>query len=157
MRKPGTGTLSRVAAGQAWIVGLGFGLPGIYGTVYFARHGDIWYFMGFPTYRGEPFEAIGIPTTVGLLTGFITVCAAEVVAGVLLWKRRRSGLWLSLALLPLEAAYWLGFALPFGPLLGAGRTMAVIAELRGARASAAMSQASRGHKSSASCRWGCCA
>ena len=64
------------------------------------------------------------------------MCAAEVVAGILLWKRRRAGLWLSLALLPLEAAYWIGFALPFGPLLGAGKTAAVVVAFRNSRASA---------------------
>jgi hypothetical protein len=84
------------------------GLPAVYGTAYFARHGEVWYFLGFPTYGDGPFEAFGVPTSVPLLTGFATVCAAEAVTGILLWKRRRVCLWLSLALLPLEAAYWLG-------------------------------------------------
>ena len=142
MRKVDAMVPWRAAASQAWLAGLGFGLPGAYGTAYFARHGDVWTFLGFPTYRGEPFEAIGLPTSVALLSGFVTVCAAEVVAGILLWKRRRSGLWLSLALLPLEAAYWIGFALPFGPLLGAGRTAAVVGAFRISRVSAPMSPAS---------------
>lgn len=133
----------RVAASQAWLAGLGFGLPGAYGTAHLARHGDVWTFCGFPTYSGEPFEAVGLPTSVGLLSGFVTVCAGEVVAGILLWKRRRSGLWLSLALLPLESAYWIGFALPFGPLLGAGRTAAVVIAFRSSRISAPTSPASR--------------
>jgi hypothetical protein len=82
---------------------------------------------GFPTYGDGPFEAIGVPTTTALLTGFTAVCVAELVIGVLLWKQRRAGLWLPLALLPFEAGYWLGFALPVGPLLGAARTVAVVA------------------------------
>lgn len=135
-------TQCRVAACLASTTGLGFGLPAVYGTAYFARHGEVWYFLEFPTYGDGPFEAVGVPTSVPLLTGFATVCAAEAVTGILLWKRRRVGLWLSLALLPLEAAYWLGFALPFGPLLGAARTVAVLAALRGARTSAPMPQAS---------------
>ncbi len=130
MRKSLATTSSRVAGCLAWTSGLGFGAPAVYGTAYFARHGDVWHFMGFPTYGDGPFEAIGIPTSVSLLTGFTIVCAAELVVGVLLWKRRRAGHWLSLALLPLEAAYWLGFALPFGPLLGAARTVAVVAVFR---------------------------
>ena len=73
MRKVDAIVSWRAAASQAWLAGLGFGLPGAYGTAYFARHGDIWTFVGFPTYRGDPFEAIGLPTSVGLLSGFVTV------------------------------------------------------------------------------------
>ena len=127
MRKTVARTPSRVAACLAWTTGLGFGPLGVYGTAYFARHGDVWYFMGFPTYGDGPFEAIGVPTSVALLTGFTVMCAAELLVGILLWKRRPAGLWLSLVLLPFEAGYWLGFALPVGPLLGAARTVAVVA------------------------------
>ncbi|MDX8031566.1 hypothetical protein SK803_15170 [Lentzea sp. BCCO 10_0856] len=117
---------ARLAAGLSWLSGLGFGLPALYGIAYFARTGDVWQFMGFPTYGHGPFEKIGIPTTVPLLVGFGAVCGAEVIAGSLLWRGRRSGKKLALALLPFEVAYWIGFALPLGPLLGAGRTVAVI-------------------------------
>jgi hypothetical protein len=126
-------TPSRAAAGLAWATGLGFGPLAVFATAYLARHGDVWYFMGFPTYGDGPFEAIGVPTTAPLLAGFATVCTAEVILGILLWRRRRAAVWLSLALLPVEMAYWLGFALPFGPLLGAARTIAVLAASRPAR------------------------
>jgi hypothetical protein len=130
MRNFGTRTPSRVAACLAWITGLGFGPLGVYGTAYFIRHGKVWSFMGLPTYGDGPFEDIGVPTTATLLTGFVAVCAVEFIAGVLLWKRLRAGLWLSLALLPLETTYWLGFALPAGPLLGVARTIAVLVAFR---------------------------
>ena len=126
-------TPSRVAAGLAWATGLGFGPLAVYATAYLARHGDVWYFMGFPTYGDGPFESIGVSTTAPLLAGFAAVCTAEVVLGILLWRRRRAAVWLSLALLPVEMAYWLGFALPFGPLFGAARTIAVLAASRPAR------------------------
>lgn len=116
---------ARLAAGLSWLSGLGFGLPAIYGTVHFARTGEVWQFMGFPTYGNGPFEKAGIPTTVPLLAGFAVVCGAEVIAGSLLWRGRRSGKKLTLALLPFEIAYWVGFALPLGPVLGAGRVIAV--------------------------------
>jgi len=117
---------ARLAAGFAWLSGLGFGLPAVYGAVYLARQGEVWQFMGFPAYGHGPFEKAGLPTTVPLLAGFAAVCGAEVVAGTLLWRGRRAGKTLSLVLLPFEVAYWIGFALPFGPLLGAGRNVAVI-------------------------------
>lgn len=114
----------RVAAVSALVVGLGFGLPGVYGTWYFADRGAVWYFLGFPSYGDGPFADVGVPTSVPLLVAFVLVCAAEVVLGVLLW--RRAGDRLALWLLPVELAFWLGFALPFGYLAGALRTGALL-------------------------------
>ncbi|MET9631590.1 hypothetical protein ABZX92_29405 [Lentzea sp. NPDC006480] len=126
-------TSARVAAGLAWLSGLGFGLPAVYGAVHLARTGEVWQFLGFPTYGDGPFEKIGIPTTVPLIAGFAVVCGAEVVAGTLLWRGHASGKKLALALLPFEIAYWVGFALPAGPVLGAARTVASFVPSRAAR------------------------
>ena len=115
----------RLAAACAWASGLGFGLPGLYGTWYFAEHDEVWAFMGFPTYGDGPFESAGIDTSVPLLAAFTLVCAAEVVLGFRLW--RGEGVTLSFALLPLELAFWIGFALPFGFVFGAARTAFVLA------------------------------
>jgi hypothetical protein len=124
------GPLSKVAGGLSLLLGLGFGIPGVIGTIRFAEYNSVWKFMGLPTYGNGPFTDIGIPTSIPLLVGFVVVCAAEVVVGVVLWVRPRAGAWLSIALLPLELAYWIGFALPFGPVLGALRTLAVVPALR---------------------------
>jgi hypothetical protein len=123
--------VTRAAAVLAWISGLGFGLPAVFGLRYFAQHHQIWTFLGFPTYGGGPFERWGIPTSIPLLAGFIAVCVAELVVGALLWSGRPIGLWLALALLPFELIYWVGFALPFGPILGTIRTVLVIVVLTG--------------------------
>lgn len=111
------------------VLGLGFSLPGVYGAVHFARHGEVWTFLGFPTYGGGPFERWGFATSTGLLVGFVAVCAAEAVVGVLLWRGAVIAPWLALALLPVELVFWIGFALPFGPLLGLARTVLVVAVL----------------------------
>ena len=121
--------MNRAAAVSSLVLGLGFGLPGVYGALYYARHGEVWIFLGFPTYGGGPFERWGLPTGVGLLLGFVAVCAAEVVVGILFWSDTTSAPWLALALLPVEFVFWIGFALPFGPLLGLARTVLVIAIL----------------------------
>ncbi len=121
--------MTQAAAILAWISGLGFGLPAVFGLRYFAQYDEVWTFMGFPTYGGGPFERWGIPTSVPLLAGFIAVCAAELVVGVLLWSGLSIGLWLALALLPFEMVYWIGFALPYGPIPGAARTVLVIVVL----------------------------
>lgn len=123
--------MTRAAAIVAWITGLGFGLPAVMGLRHFAQHHEVWTFMGFPTYGGGPFERWGIQTSIPLLAGFITVCVAELIVGGLLWAGRSSGLWFALALLPFELVYWIGFALPFGFVIGAIRTGLVAATLLG--------------------------
>src|SRR5829696_2299529 len=89
------------------------------------RTGEVWTFLGFPTYGGGPFERIGIRTTVPLLVAFLGLCGLEVVTGWLLWRGRRAGAVLAVALLPIELAFWIGFALPFGPPLGLARAILV--------------------------------
>jgi hypothetical protein len=116
----------KAAAVLAWVTGYGFGLPCVYAIWYFADRGDVWTFLGFPTYGGGPFEDIGIDTTVPLLVLFFLVCAVEVAAGWLLWRQRRLGAVLALALLPVEFAFWIGFALPFGLVAGLARTALVL-------------------------------
>ena len=116
----------RTASVMCWLTGLGFGLPGVYGIAHLKRTGTIARFMDFPTYGEGPFERAGIKTSVPLLSAFVTVCAAECVAGGLLWRNRRSGALLSLALLPVESVFWTGFALPFGPLGAAVRTASIL-------------------------------
>jgi hypothetical protein len=121
--------MTRAAAVFAWLAGLGFGLPAIPAIRYFAEHDVVWTFMGFPTYGEGPFEDVGVSTSVPLLIAFFSVCIAEVVMGWLLWGGRRSGIALSFGLLPFEIAFWIGFALPVGPLFGLFRTGLVISAL----------------------------
>ncbi len=115
-----------VAGAFSVLVGLGFGLPCLFGLRHFARTGEVWTFMGFPTYGDGPFERIGIPTSSPLLAGFLAVCVAEVVVGCLIWADAPGARTFSLVLLPFELAFWIGFALPFGPPFGIGRTVLVL-------------------------------
>jgi hypothetical protein len=86
----------------------------------------VWTFLGFPTYGDGPFEDVGTDTTVPLLVAFLLVCVAELVAGWLLLRARRPAGLLALGLLPLELAFWIGFALPLGPVVGLARTVLVL-------------------------------
>lgn len=121
--------MTRAAGVLAILLGLGFGIPGVIGARHFAREHEVWQFLGFPTYGDGPFERAGIETTVPLLVGFVVVCAAEVAVGVLLLADWHAALWLSLAILPFELAYWTGFALPFGFVLGLARVGLTVAVL----------------------------
>jgi hypothetical protein len=108
------------------VLGVGFGLPGVFGTLHFARTGQVWTFLGFPTYGGGPFEQLGMPISVPLLLGFVLVCLAEVTVGVMLLLDVPHAATVSYLLLPFEFAYWIGFALPFGPPFGIARTVLLL-------------------------------
>ena len=60
----------KAAAVLAWITGLGFGLLCPYAIWYLADRGEVWTFLGFPTYGEGPFEDIGIARTVLVLLGW---------------------------------------------------------------------------------------
>lgn len=108
--------LLRIAAILHWVVAVGLGVfcfPAI-GNLLSGRGIPI--VMGFPAYGQGLFERVGISTTIPLLTAFLLVCIFEGVAGVLLWGGYRSGAVLALALLPIGAVFWWGFALPIPPI-----------------------------------------
>lgn len=115
--------MQRGAALMALLSGLGFGLPASYGLWHFARYHYVWNFLGFPTHAAGPLlRRAGIFTSEALIAGFVLVCAAEVLMGVLLWQGRPAGRWLALGLLPVELFFWVGLVLPFGPPGGLLRT-----------------------------------
>jgi hypothetical protein len=117
----------RIVAGSlSVLLGLGFGLPGLAGIIHFHRTGQVWTFLGFPTYGEGPFQRMGLPTSTGLLVAFLGVCLVEVAVGAMIWSGAAGANLLSLVLLPFELAFWIGFALPAGPPLGMARTVLVL-------------------------------
>jgi hypothetical protein len=63
------------------------------------------------------------PSVLLLLFGAATLVAAW--SAWLLWQRRRIGAVLNLAALPVEAVFWIGFALPLPWLIGLARVALV--------------------------------
>ena len=121
----------QVAGGLLVLTGLGFGLPCVGGIWHLRSTGEVWTFMGYPTYGRGPFERHGIATTVPLLLTFLVVCAVEVWAGVRVWGGHRDGAIAALALLPVEGIFWWGFALPIPPMLALVRTALLLGWWRG--------------------------
>ena len=115
-----------VAGTLSVLLGVGFGLPCVFGIIHLRRTGEVWTLMGFPTYGDGPFQRVGIPTSTGLLVAFLGVCLVEVAAGAMIWSDAPGATSVSLVLLPFELAFWIGFALPLGPLLGIVRTILVL-------------------------------
>lgn len=117
----------RWAAGAvSMVLGLGFGIPCALGLRHFTRTGEVWTFLGFPTYGKGPFERVGVETSTALLVGFLLVCVVEIALAVLLWTGAPYAAAVSWALLPLELIFWVGFALPLGPPLGIARTVLLL-------------------------------
>jgi hypothetical protein len=119
-----TATGRRVgAAAAAGFAGAGFGIPCLAGIRHLAETGEVWQFLGFPTYGDGPFDRIGVGTTVPLLAGFLAICVAEVGLAIAIVRQPTWAAKASTALLPFEIAYWTGFALPFGFTFGFGRLL----------------------------------
>lgn len=102
--------MKQAAGSLSLFPGLGFGLPCVFAIRHFEQTGEVWTFMGFPTYGNGPFERIGVQTSTALLVGFLIVCIAEVAVGVMLWTGTPYASAASCGLLPLEFAFWIGFA-----------------------------------------------
>lgn len=116
----------KTASVLSWLLGIGFGLPCIYGIWHMYKGKGIAYVMGFPSYGHGPFEKIGIYTSIPLLFSFLVVCVLQCLAGQLVWNADKGGALLSLAIIPLEMFFYIGFALPFGPPLVAIRTILIL-------------------------------
>ena len=122
---------ARSATVVTWVYVAAFGGPSIPIAAYVLQNGSLPRFLdSFAMYGGpwsDPFEQ---GTIVLLLTGFLVVTLAAAWAAWLVWNGSRLGGVLGLALLPVEAAFWYGFALPLPWLLGLTRAVLLIAAWR---------------------------
>lgn len=121
---------ARIAAVLTWIYAAAFGVPAVPVSVYLLQHGELPMFMDlFPMYGG-PWDVIEDRAFVTLLIAFFVVLLAAAWVAWLAWKGLRAGVVLGLALLPVEAVFWFGFALPFPWLFGAARVLLYALALR---------------------------
>jgi hypothetical protein len=117
-------TSAQIAAVLTWIYAAGFGIPVAYVAPYLVRNGTLPTFLGlFPMYGGPWSSRVGTRTFVALLIAFAFVTLAAALAGWLVWQGSRTGAVLSLSLLPVEAVFWIGFALPIPWAFGVARVI----------------------------------
>ena len=112
----------RAAAVLLWIVAAGWGLstPWLMWWVLVRGRLPVLPIIGEP--NGGPFyHNFSRGTFVALLAGSFLLAFVQGWAGWLLWNGKRSGALLEFGLLPVEAAFWYGFALPIPPLLAIAR------------------------------------
>jgi hypothetical protein len=125
---------AHIAAVVTWIYAAGFGLSTIPVALYLRQRGKLPTFLGaFEAYGGPWSPRVTDTTFVVLLMVFLVVCAAAGWVGWLLWGGSRLGAILGLALLPVEAVFWIGFALPIPWLLGLARVVLIALAWRSLR------------------------
>lgn len=96
-------------------------------SIYLAERGRLPSLWGLFDMYGGPWSARYSTTTlVGLLLAFLAVTLVVAGSGWLMWNARRTGAVLNLTLLPLEAVFWIGFALPLPWLIGVARAVLLL-------------------------------
>ena len=101
----------RVAALLFLCLGVAFGASVPFVLAHLDRYGELPMTFGFRSMAG-PFEQLGPAASKALGWTFVGVCAADVVAGIGLWRGRRWGARMGLATSPFALALGVGFALP---------------------------------------------
>lgn len=113
---------ARAAAVVTWVYVVGFGVAAMPVAVYQRQRGHLPSFLGmFNMFEGPWAASVSPARFRWLLAAFSATTAAAAVTGVDLWHGRRRGAAGNLALLPVEAAFWMGFALPIPVLIGVTR------------------------------------
>ena len=130
---------ARIDAVLTWVYAAMFGLPAIPIAVYHLQSGGLLprFLDLFPMYGGPWSERFDPGTFAALLIAFLLVLMAASFAAWLVWRGSRAGAVLSLALLPVEVVFWLGFALPVPWAIGVARVVLLLVAWRDLRPGAA--------------------
>ena len=117
---------ARTAAVVTWVYAAGFGIPAVPVAIYVVRRGYLPWFAGlFPMYGG-PWSSRSLDLFVVMLIVFSALMLVVSYAAWLVWRGSRTGVVVALVLLPVEAVFWIGFALPFPWPIGIVRAALLI-------------------------------
>jgi len=118
---------SQTAAVVTWTYAAMFGIPAVPVAIFLAEKGRLPSLWGlFDMYAGPWSSRPADDHTVGRLLMYSGVVLATSFSGWLLWDRRKVGAVMNLGLLPVEAIFWVGFALPVPWLFGTARVALVV-------------------------------
>jgi hypothetical protein len=122
---------ARAYAVLTWVYAVGFGLPAVPVSVYLLRHGSLpWFGNLFPMYGGPWSGRLRDEQFVVLLLGYLGLTAFVAGSAGRVRHGSRRGAVVSAGLLPIEAVFWLGFALPVPWIVGAARVALLTAAWR---------------------------
>ncbi len=111
----------KASAALLWVGAVGIGLSATLVASHLLRERAFPTVAGIRLFGGGAFERWSPEVVVRLLGLLTALCAMQLFAGWLIWNRQQLGATVMLALLPLEVAFWIGFALPYPPPLAAIR------------------------------------
>lgn len=118
---------ARIAAVATWVYAAGFGLPAIPIAIYHLNTGRLpMFFDLFPMYGGRWAGRFSPGIFSALLIAFLLVLLVTAFAAWLVWEGLRTGAVMSLALLPVEIVFWIGFDLPIPWIVGIARVVLLI-------------------------------
>jgi len=113
---------ARAAAVLTWTYVAAFGSPVIPNVAYLLQNGTLPAFLDMFTMYGGPFSVrLSDGALVAALLAFLVITLVAAWAAWLVWNGSTVGAIVGLALLPLEAVFWIGFALPLPWLIGLAR------------------------------------
>ena len=122
---------ARAYAVLTWVYAAGFGLPTVPVSIHLLRRGSLpWFGDLFPMYGGPWSGRLRDGQFVGLLLAFLGLMLAVAGAASRVRQGSRRGALVSAGLLPVEAVFWLGFALPIPWIVGAARVALLAAAWR---------------------------
>ena len=121
----------RAYAILTWAYAAGFGLPTVPVAVYLRQRGSLpWFGDLFPMYGGPWSSRLTDSQFTALLLGYLGLMAAVAGTARRVGRGSRRGALAGLGLLPIEAVFWVGFALPIPWVLGAARLALLAAAWR---------------------------
>lgn len=118
---------ARIAAIITWVYAAGFGLGTIPVGIHLARRGSLPSFLGlFPAFGGPWSARMSTGAFEAALGGFLLLMVVVAWSGWLVWQGSKAGAILNLGLIPIEAVFWYGFALPIPVIVGIARVSLLI-------------------------------
>ena len=118
---------ARIDAVLTWVYAAGFGLPAIPIAIHHLNTGRLPMFLDlFPMYGGRWSGRFSPALFSALLIAFFVVLVVTSFAAWLLWNGFQVGAILTLALLPVEIVFWIGFDLPIPWAVGIARVVLLI-------------------------------
>ena len=116
----------KTAAVVTWAYAAMFGVPAVPVAIFLAEEGRLPSLWGlFDMYAGPWSSRFADDRVIVLLLVHSGLVLAVALSGWLLWDMRKAGAVLNLGLLPVEAVFWVGFALPVPWLFGIARVALV--------------------------------
>ena len=110
-----------------WLCAAGIGVTAVPVAVSLLRRGTLPEFFGlFPMYGGPWSSRLRDGAFAMLLIVFLFLTMVASWAAWLVWDGSEAGAILCLVLFPLEAIFWLGFALPIAWIIGIARAVLLV-------------------------------